>query len=349
MIILAKISEIDRNFEVKNTFNNDGIVWVTPNDKPLSLYGVFFDGEKYKRMDSDVAKSVSNGVFCLHTNTSGGRITFETDSPYVAISVKGKFSHMPHMAFTGSAGFDLYVWDNGEFCHHSSFIPPVDNDKEYTGIIEFGTAERKKILIHFPLYSDVDEVMLGFDGNSVIEEYNPYRDVPPVVYYGSSITQGGCASRPGNNYPAIVSAKNLTDFICLGFSGNAHGEDEMADYIAGLDMSAFVMDYDHNDFNNPERMKQTHHTLYEKVRKAHPDIPIVIMTAPYSYRTLVQQGNFEVIEKTYLDAKARGENVFFIDGMKMFGEEYKTCGTVDGCHPNDFGFVKMAEAVLKFL
>lgn len=347
---MAKISEIDKNFEVKTELNKENISWINALSSPIATYGVFHDGKKYKRMDSKVAEKVSSGVNYLHTNTSGGRITFETDSPYIAISVKGNFGRMPHMAFTGSAGFDLYIFENGEFKHFRTFIPPVEHQKEYTGIIEFPDFSKRKILIHFPLYSDVYELNLGFDSNSVIEEFRPYKSKAPVVYYGSSITQGGCASRPGNNYPAIVSAKTMTDFICLGFSGNAHGEDEMADYIAKLDMSAFVLDYDYNDFNNPERMKKTHHALYEKVRKAHPDIPIIIMTAPYSFATEEPaSGNFDIIRETYLNAKEKGDDVYFINGRQMFGEEYKTCGTVDGCHPNDFGFVKMAEAVLKYL
>lgn len=347
---MAKISDIDKNFEVKTDFSKENICWINALSNPIFLFGVFHDGERYKRMDTEVAKSVSNGVTILHTNTSGGRITFETDSPYVAISVKGGFCHMPHMAFTGSAGFDLMVWDNGCFNHFATFVPPVDNTSEYTSIVEFPNKKMRKILIHFPLYSDVYELNLGFDGSSVINAYNPYDGKPPVVYYGSSITQGGCASRPANNYPAIVSAKTLTDFVCLGFSGNAHGEDEMREYIASLPMSAFVLDYDHNDCDNPERMRKTHPSLYERVRETHPDIPIIIMTEPYSYRREEpRKANFAVIEETYLKARQRGDNVYFIDGHEMFGEEYKTCGTVDGCHPNDFGFVKMAEAVLKCL
>lgn len=347
---MAKISDVDKNFEIKNDFEKENIYWINALSEPIKTYGIFHDGEKYKRMDSAVAKSVSDGVSILHTNTSGGRITFETNSPYIAISAKGEFLRMSHMPFTGSAGFDLYIFDEDEFHFYRPFVPPVEHFDEYSSIVEFSDAKKRKILIHFPLYSNVFELNLGFDGDSFIGEYHPYAEKAPVVYYGSSITQGGCASRPGNNYPAIVSAKTMTDFVCFGFSGNAHGEDEMADYIAGLDMSAFVLDYDHNDLNNPERMKKTHHALYEKVRKAHPNIPIIIMTAPYSYLIKDEaKGNYAVIKETYLKAKEKGENVYFIDGAKMFGEEYKTFGTVDGYHPNDFGFIKMADAVLKIL
>ncbi|MBP9988295.1 MAG: hypothetical protein KBT46_02225, partial [Ruminococcus sp.] len=180
--------------------------------------------------------------------------------------------------------------------------------------------------------------------------FNPYNELKPVVYYGSSITHGGCASRPGNNYPAIVSIKTLTDFICLGFSGNAHGEAEIANYIPDLDISAFVMEYDHNDVMNPENLKDKHFSFYKTVRSKHPDIPIIIFSAPYSsYLKNEMSITHKIVYESFLKAKENDENVFFIDGQKVFGEEYRTCCSVDGTHPNDFGFVKMADAVLDIL
>lgn len=345
---MARIDKIDKNLKVKTNIKKDGLVFFDINKKPFNIFGVTYDGKGYIRMDSSVAEKTNNGVKNLNRNTSGGRVAFETDSDYVAISYKGDITLFPHMPLTGTAGFDLYYFEDGEFRYFKTFVPPVDKKKGFESIVEFPDKKIRKILIHFPLYSNVDSVHIGIDEKSQLGEFNPYSDKLPVVYYGSSITQGGCASRPGNNYPAIVSQKMLDDFICLGFSGSAHGEDVIADYIASLDMSAFVLDYDHNDIGEPERLKEKQFAFYQKVRAKHKDIPIIMMTSPYS---LALKPDIAITRKILGDSFARASendnNVYFIDGREMLGEEFLDCATVDSCHPNDYGFVKMAEAVLK--
>ena len=348
---MAKISDIDKNFKIKNTFDKKNLCWINALSEPFLLHGIFHDGKKFKRMDSDTAKKTNNGVYSLHTNTSGGRLTFETDSQYIALSTSGNFVHFPHMPLTGTAGFDIFVLgDDGEFHHFKTFVPPTDCKNKYESIVEFGEKKLRKLLVHFPLYSDVNDVNIGLESDAVINSFNPYCDKLPIVYYGSSITQGGCASRPGNNYPAIVSMKNRTDFICLGFSGNAHGEDIMAEYIASLPMSVFVMDYDHNDMREPEKLKERHNRFYQTVRAKNPDLPIIIISAPYSFSLKPQlEKTVSIVRETYLRAKENGDNVYFIDGREFFGKDFAEFALVDGSHPNDFGFVKMAEAVLKCL
>lgn len=347
---MARISEIDKNLSVISKIKKENLCWLSANSELFNLKGVFFDGDCYKRMPTEIAEKVSDGVNYLHRHTSGGRLLFETDSEYVAISTTGKSDHMPHMAFTGSKGFDLYLFENGKFEYYNSFVPPVDKVEGYESIVEFGSKMSRKILIHFPLYGGVSELNIGIEDDAVINNFDPYKKGSMLVYYGSSITQGGCASRPGNNYSAIVSQKTLTDFICLGFSGNAHGEDVMADYLANLPVSLFVMDYDHNDIGEPDKLAQRHSKMYKKIRDKHPDIPVIIMSAPWSKRLMDSKLiSRESVYQTYKGAKQNGDNVYFIDGQEMFGEEFKNCATVDGCHPNDFGFVKMAEAVLKVI
>lgn len=347
---MAKIGDIDRNLKVSSSIKKDGLALLDVNKKPFSVFGVYNDGKGFTRMDSSVAKNISDGVYYLHRNTSGGRVTFETDSPYVSVSYKGNKALLPHMPLTGSAGFDLYFFENGEFRYYKTFVPSTDKKKKYESIIEFPDKKMRKILIHFPLYSNVDSLMIGLDRNSQLNEFNPYNDKAPIVYYGSSITQGACASRPGNNYPAIVSQKNLTDFLCLGFSGNAHGEEIMAEYISDLPMSAFVLDYDYNDASNPERLREKHYPFYKKIREKNKELPIIMMSAPYSlYFKPTQTVSKKIVEESFRKARETDKNVYYIDGRKMLGEEFIDCATVDGCHPNDYGFVKMAQAVLNTL
>ena len=166
----------------------------------------------------------------------------------------------------------------------------------------------------------------------------------PVVYYGSSITQGGCASRPGNAYTAAVARRFNANHINLGFSGNALGEMEMAEYIADISMSAFVFDYDHNA-PTLEHLENTHKPMFDIIRKSNPNLPIVMLTRP-KYKTWWYEDKCrDIIKATYDIARANGdENVYFIDGttlMETAGFE----GTVDSAHPNDLGFSSMAKAV----
>ena len=172
----------------------------------------------------------------------------------------------------------------------------------------------------------------------------PYRIEKPVVYYGSSITQGGCASRPGSAYESILSRRFSCDHINLGFSGNAKGEKEMAEYISGLDMAVFVYDYDHNA-PSVEHLQMTHEPMFKRIRSAHPDLPIVMMSRPRPKLSPKEEQRLEIIRTTYRNALQSGDrNVYLIDGrtlMQMAGNE----GTVDTDHPTDFGFTSMAKTI----
>lgn len=342
-----KLADIDKNFKIQTTIAQESIRWLNSKTNDVfSLYGLMIENGRYTRMPADIAKNVSNEVAELAINTSGGRISFETDSPYVAISVKGELLKASHITNTAYHGFDLYYEVDGKMRFFRSFVPPFDRDRDYDSIIDLTPSEKRKIIINFPLFMAVDELYIGIDENSVISKFSPYKDCPPIVYYGSSITEGGCASRPGNAYQAIVSQHNTMNFINLGFSGSAHGEQAMADYIASLPMSVFVLDYDHNDCGNADVLRERHYNFYKSVRDKNPDIPIIIMSAPYSmhFENKLKKSH-EVVLNTFERAKANGDNVYFIDGFNIFGE-FRDCVTVDGIHPSDFGMVKIAEAVI---
>ena len=164
------------------------------------------------------------------------------------------------------------------------------------------------------------------------------------MYYGSSITQGGCASRPGMSYQAIVSRRFDYDYINLGFSGNAKAEDTIIDYIKNLDMSIFIYDYDHNA-PTVEHLANTHEKMFKAIREAHPNLPIIMMSRPKFKLTDLEEQRLEIIKTTYNNAIASGDkNVYLITGKELTalcGNE----GTVDNCHPTDFGFASMAKAV----
>lgn len=339
------ISKVDNNFEIETQIDKKDIEFYKIDEAPFKVHGVFRENGKYRRMPECVAKSVSEGVYALHSNTAGGRVRFTTDSPYIAIHAKmDGVCKMPHFALTGSIGFDLYV-DN---YYAKTFVPPFDIEDGYESIFEFEEKEEREITINFPLYSNVNELYIGLQETSLLAEAKPYKNTKPIVYYGSSITQGGCASRPGMAYQSIVSRNFDYDYINLGFSGNAKAEDEMIEYIKNLDMSIFVYDYDHNA-PSVEHLEKTHEKMFKAIREEKPLLPIIMMSRPKHFLTEEEKTRRSIIETTYLNAVSAGDkNVYFIDGEAMT-ELCKDSGTVDNTHPTDFGFASMAKALTEVI
>lgn len=303
------------------------------------------DEAGYCRMPRDIAKTVSDGVEFLNTNTAGGRVKFKTDSNRITIMIKIKnIGKMPHFAYTGSKGLDFYYKQNGIEKYGGSFIPNIEIEDGFGSYQYFENDGISEITLNLPLYSGVTELLIGVNEKSVIEKADEYSIVKPVVFYGSSITQGGCASRPETTYQSFLSQEFDFDFINLGFAGCAKGEDEMIDYIASLDMSVFVLDYDHNAPTS-EHLKNTHEKAFCKIRSAHPDIPIIIMPRPKYYPSEEEKLNAEIVKATYENAIRSGDkNVYFVPADKLMALAVDN-GTVDNVHPTDFGFYSMAQAL----
>lgn len=355
-----KIDRVDKNLLVKTEIEEENIAFYDVKNEPFKIYGLYNPQKEdvFKRMPSDVAKATSEGVFILHTNTAGGRVRFKTDSEYVAISVKVRDIHlMAHMALAGISGFDMYVKDENGYRCEKTFFPceggsrgPLKTEEKggYEGIFHFGERKMRDITLNFPLYNDVQGLYVGVQKDAQILEGDSYKYDKPIVCYGSSITQGGCASRPGNAYSNILSRILDADVYNLGFSGSAEAEDVMADYIAGLDMKVFIYDYDHNA-PNVEYLENTHEKMFKRIREKNPELPIVMVSRPQYHYTEDREKRREIIKTTYQNALSAGDkNVYFVNGTEFF----KDCGdsaTVDNCHPNDLGFMYMARKLYDVL
>ena len=338
------IAKLDQNFAIETSISREGLRFYDAESEPFRIYGVFKENGRFRRIPEAVAEKVSTGVYGLHTNCAGGRVRFITDSPYVAIKTEYKVSKMPHFALTGSGGLDIYTEYDGETRYRGTYRPPFDVKDGFEGVVDLDDKGERVITINFPLYSSVTKLYIGLKEGSVLKTAPDYKMEKPVVYYGSSITQGGCASKPGSSYQSILSRRFDCNYINLGFSGNAKGEDAIVDYIAGLDMSIFVMDYDHNA-PSVEHLDATHSKMFQKIRTAQPDLPIIIMPRPKYYLTDIDQQRFDIIYRTYREAIEAGDkNVYFINNKQLMAL-VKDNGTVDGCHPSDSGFFSMACAI----
>ncbi len=344
------ISKIDENFKAQPLVVSDGKARYEIPSKYFSLHGVRYDEQekRFVRMPLNVAETVSDGVAYLSKHTAGGRLCFATNSKLFEIAVTySALEAMPHMPFTASSGFSLFEkTEKGERFIANLAPRPGENDGYMAAASLMGETMREYVL-YFPLYNNVCSLSVALDENALVKQGKPYRDVLPILYYGSSITQGGCASRPDNAYQALICKKNAIDFINLGFSGNAKAEKTMVDYLTTIPCSLFVCDYDHNA-PNAGYLEHTHYPLYVQYRKACPDTPILFITKPDYTRDKEGERRIRIIRSTYEKAKKAGdEKVFFLSGKRFYGKIDSWNFAVDGCHPTDYGFALMAKQIYK--
>lgn len=345
-----KITDVDKNFILPGLEENLEADVYNVKENTFCLFGLIVD-DIFRRMPQEIADKTSEGVSILNKHTAGGRLRFKTDSEFISLKVKyPNIGDMYHMPKTGSAGFDVYA--DGTFWH--IIAPDTTECEEYLGgTRHFDTRKMREITIDFPLYNEVEELYIGLEKGSVFEEASNFNTDKPIVFYGSSITQGGCVSRPGNSYAAIVARKVNSDYINLGFSGNGKAEEIMGDYIANLPMSVFVMDYDHNA-PDIEHLEKTHERFFKQIREKNKELPIIIISKP-DIRFCNQYNDIsikrrEIIKATYDNAvKAGDKNVYFIDGESLFVDEDWDLCTVDRTHPNDLGHYCMAQGIIPFI
>lgn len=342
---MPDISATDRNFRVTGVSDRPRII-LDSRTPPFEIFGLLHSGERFLRLPEEIAREVNPGTENLAAHTAGGRLRFVTDSPVIGIrAVMDRISRMPHFALSGTAGFDLYA--DGIF--RGAFMPPFDMQDGYSSEIDLGSREEREITVHFPLYSGVKSLEILLLPDSAVNAAPAYRSRLPFVTYGSSITQGGCVSRPGNCYQNILSRELSADHLNLGFAGNARGEQAMARYIASLPMKAFILDYDHNA-PDTEYLKQTHEPFFRTVREARPDLPVLILARPKAVLSDTEKGRLDVIRKTWEHAAAAGDRlVTWLDLSEFLLRFCGNDGTVDNCHPNDLGFRGMAEAIRPWL
>ena len=336
-----RIDEIDKNFAVEAKIDFKGDIY-DAEEAPIKLYGGFREGELFTRLPKAVAERVNSGVLGLKDHTAGIRVRFATDSKKIAIYASlGQLGIMPHMPFTGQCGFDLYSDSRG---YIGTFKPPANIKSGYESLVDTGSSDMDTYTVFFPLYARVKKLYIGLCEGAVLCAPEAYDVELPVVYYGSSITQGGCASKPGDSYQSIISMELKANFINLGFSGNARGEFTIAKYISELKMSAFVYDYDHNA-PSEEHLKATHERMFRVIRERNPDLPIIIVTRPKSNLSPSEERRFEIIKATYDNAVAAGDSkVYFVKGNELLGDVGNTA-LVDGCHPTSLGFYLMAKGI----
>ena len=202
---LVNLAEIDKNFAVEQSFERTDITAYNVLNAPFSIHGLVLprdENDGFHRIADDTVANLNKNIARLQTHTAGGRVRFKTDSSFIGIRpILYNSSRLPHFSYTGSIGFDLFVkLPDGKQKHCHTFAPPVKPGDEYIGqkVLEGGSM--REYTINFPLYSSVKRLEIFLENGAHIEAPDRYTYEKPIVYYGSSITQGACASRPGTSY-----------------------------------------------------------------------------------------------------------------------------------------------------
>ncbi len=351
------ISKFDKYMEVKKADEN-GLMWYLPYETPFKLAGLYwFDQDQvYRRFPVKPPFPLPESVDALSWCPAGAQVKFSTNSGKISLKVKlSDAGLMDHMAQTGMSGFDLYVGEPGResFCSVTRFAICAT---EFS--FELFTRPDRKLrhfTLNFPLYKGVKEIMIGLQADAKIQAPPAYRTEKPVVVYGTSITQGGCASRPGSCYTNILSRRLNMPFINLGFSGSGRGEPDVARNIALIqDPAMLILDYEAN-CESFDTFKATLPAFISILRAAHKKTPILVISKiRFGQETLGGKSQPTNPAKAYREQcklmqqalvkklqKAGDRNIYFLDGAKLLGKDYWEC-TVDGVHPTDLGFYRMA-------
>lgn len=329
--------------------------WYNPATRPFSLNGLaWFDSEKiYSRLPRNAGVKYSDGVDTLAWNTSGVQVRF--CAHLSKLKIKAKLYNKPsfdHMAAIGECGFDVYVSETGTPKYYASCRNSNLSDTVDSLVIDLPEPKSLNITVNLPLYCGVHDFMLGLDYNAEITPVKPYSTDKRVIFYGTSITQGGCASRPGMSFTNILSRKFDCEFINLGFSGNGKGEPELSELFTQIARPGlFVLDYDGNcDY---ERLKNTMPDFIKIYREVRPEVPILVISCvPFAKELINPEAVATRIKKRDLQRsfveqfRAEGDkNIHFLDGGTLYGGDDWEETVVDGVHPTDLGFYRIAKTL----
>ena len=326
--------------------------WITLPDSQLEMDGLPWFGEnggELFRLPAKLKDTYRQPIWELAQSPSGGRIRFRTNTSVLAIRLEyPEPPNMKNMHAFGQTGVDLYA----DGVYRGTAI--ADRDSKPGKTIEFTYFKDqprldREITLYLPLYMPVKVLAVGLDTEAQVQPAKPFAASGPVVFYGTSITQGGCASRPGMSYQAILGRMLNLDFVNLGFSGNGKGEPELARAVASINASCFVLDFAQN---NPtvESLAQVYTPFLETVRSAHPETPVLVVTPIYAAheswsRDARLEGMRELIRQVAAKRMAAGDpHLEIVEGTDLLGPS-RGDGLVDGVHPNDLGFQWMAEGL----
>ena len=332
------------------------LLWREAFAPPFRLSGFpWFGRDKvYRRLPVLPPGQIHDAVSALADCTAGGQVSFQSDTRHLAIRVKlSGPANMNHMPATGQCGFDLYVGEPGAQRYFNTARYDIRETGYEVELFEHQEPALRTFTLNFPLYQGVKEVQIGLSPEACVQAPPAWSDERPIIIYGTSITQGGCASRPGLAFTNIASRALNREVINLGFSGNGCGHPEVLRLMAGIPRPGlWVLDYDANA-GSQDALRKSLTIALEILRAARTDVPILVVSRivwarDFSHAESARNREIraEIQREAVAAARAVGDSlIHFLDGGLLLGPDADEC-TVDGVHPNDLGFMQIARALV---
>ena len=359
MAKITKVEDVDKQMGAKDVDPNAMIYYDPRKDQRFKIEGLAFfeeNNKEYFRIPLSSKGSVSDAVYWLASQPSGGQIRFITNASKISVKVTNKGDYlMCHMPCTGQQGVDLYYKRKKDrqykFFTCAKFAAPTSSFESI--IFEADEKEEKEIIINLPLYEGLQEILIATEQGAYIKEAKPHKNKGRVVIYGTSITQGGCASRPGMSFSNILSRRLDVEFINLGFSGSGLGEIQLANIASSIDdVSLLILDYEANGGSTGD-MKNNLEPFIDTFRKRYPTTNILVMSKPpfsnfvFSKKAVDHRAFYFNFQKGVVEKRKQNgdKNIYFYDGNNIFGKKDILECSVDGTHPTDLGFYKMANSL----
>ena len=302
----------------------------------------------FDRFPAKAEGMVTGAVWNLSRHSAGMMVRFKTDAN--AIHARWNLLNsrlgMPHMPPSGVSGLDLYARDDTGKWRWAAATRP--NKQEMQAALLTGIAPgMREYAIYLPLYNGTESLAIGVPSGAKFESLAP-RSAKPLVFYGTSITHGACASRPGMAHPAILGRRLEIPVINIGFSGNGKMHKEVGDLMVDVDAACYIIDCLPN--MNAVMVTERCVPLVNQLRKARPDTPIVLVEDRRFANSWLVPGrakfhddNHAALRKAYEQLKAAGvKHLHYLSGDDLLGDDAE--GTTDASHPNDLGFVRQADA-----
>lgn len=305
----------------------------------------------YDRLPAKAEAVVRPQIWNLARSSSGISVRFVTDAAEISArwKLKNQAFSLLNMVATSFSGVDLYVRENGAWrwagAGRGDKFPTIE-----AKIIGNMTPKKREFMLYLPLYNGVESVEIGLPENASIEKAAPFpAAAKPIVFYGTSIVQGASASRAGLTYPAILSRRLNQPIINLGFSGNCKMEPEVGALLAELDPTVYFIDCLPN-LSSGEEVAEKTPKLIEILRRARPAVPIILVENIIYPDTFLEQKKREIVtaknaalKKVYEDLRRqKAKNLYYIPAQNLLGTDGEA--TIDGIHPTDVGFERMANA-----
>ena len=328
------------------------LVWRDVRDWGVEGRGWTDTARWFDRLPARAEKLVRPAVWTLSRHSAGQLVRFETDASAIHVrwSVLSPTLAMSHMPATGVSGVDLYARDVEGRDRWLAVGRPAQPKMELmlaAGIDPLPGGRRRLYTVYLPLYNGTESVEIGVARGAAFGGVAP-RAEKPVVFYGTSIMHGACASRPGMAIPATLGRRLSRPTINLGFSGNGTMEPELGELLAELDPCAYVVDCLPN--MDARTVAERAEPLVRRLRKARPATPIVLVedrafaSSPFHKERREQHAaSRAALRAAYEALVASGVGgLHYLPGEALIGADGE--GTTDGSHPNDLGFLRYADA-----